>query len=187
MSEKRQLRQQVKQLKQTISSEQRVALSQNICSAIEKLPGFETVLRILLYHALPDEVDTGLMLSRWSKKKQLYLPIVNGDNLIVSPYDPRFLKQGAFGIWEPGDTRETDPGSIDWIIVPGVAFDKKMNRLGRGKGYYDKLLVQTSATKIGICYGLQLFDEIPAEPHDIKMDFIITENNIIHRKDELWH
>lgn len=68
MSEKRQLRQQVKQLKQTISSEQRVALSQNICSAIEKLPGFETVSRILLYHALPDEVDTGLMLSRWSKK-----------------------------------------------------------------------------------------------------------------------
>ena len=131
MSEKRQLRQQVKQLKQTISSEQRVALSQNICSAIEKLPGFETVSRILLYHALPDEVDTGLMLSRWSKKKQLYLPIVNGDNLIVSPYDPRFLKQGAFGIWEPGDTRETDPGSIDWIIVPGVAFDKKLNRLGR--------------------------------------------------------
>ena len=162
MSEKQQLRQQVKQLKQTISSEQRVALSQNICSAIEKLPGFETVSRILLYHALPDEVDTGLMLSRWSKKKQLYLPIVNGDNLIVSPYDPRFLKQGAFGIWEPGDTRETDPGSIDWIIVPGVAFDKKLNRL-------------------------QLFDEIPAEPHDIKMDFIITENNIIHRKDELWH
>ena len=107
MSEKQQLRQQVKQLKQTISSEQRVALSQNICSAIEKLPGFETVLRILLYHALPDEVDTGLMLSRWSKKKQLYLPIVNGDNLIVSPYDPRFLKQGAFGIWEPGNTRET--------------------------------------------------------------------------------
>lgn len=69
MSEKRQLRQQVKQLKQTISSEQRVALSQNICSAIEKLPGFETVSCILLYHALPDEVDTGLMLSRWSKKK----------------------------------------------------------------------------------------------------------------------
>lgn len=187
MSEKQQLRQQVKQLKQTISSEQRVALSQNICSAIEKLPGFETVLRILLYHALPDEVDTGLMLSRWSKKKQLYLPIVNGDNLIVSPYDPRFLKQGAFGIWEPGNTRETDPGSIDWIIVPGVAFDKKLNRLGRGKGYYDKLLAQSSATKIGICYELQLFDEIPAGPHDIKMDFIITENNIIHRKDELWH
>lgn len=68
MSEKQQLRQQVKQLKQAISSEQRVALSQNICSAIEKLPGFETVSRILLYHALTDEVDTGLMLSRWSKK-----------------------------------------------------------------------------------------------------------------------
>lgn len=74
MSEKQQLRQQVKQLKQTISSEQRVALSQNICSAIEKLPGFETVLRILLYHALPDEVDTGLMLSRWSKKSNCTYP-----------------------------------------------------------------------------------------------------------------
>ena len=113
MSEKRQLRQQVKQLKQTISSEQRVALSQNICSAIEKLPGFETVSCILLYHALPDEVDTGLKLSRWSKKKQLYLPIVNGDNHSVSPYDPRFIKQGAFASWERGYTRETHPGSIE--------------------------------------------------------------------------
>lgn len=144
MSEKQQLRQQVKQLKQTISSEQRVALSQNICSAIEKLPGFETVLRILLYHALPDEVDTGLMLSRWSKKKQLYLPIVNGDNLIVSPYDPRFLKQGAFGIWEPGNTRETDPGSIDWIIVPRSSVRQKTESIGTRK----RILRQTARTEL---------------------------------------
>lgn len=108
MSEKQQLRQQVKQLKQTISSEQRVALSQNICSAIEKLPGFETVLRILLYHALR-RGRYRFNVIQMEQKKQLYLPIVNGDNLIVSPYDPRFLKQGAFGIWEPGNTGKPIP------------------------------------------------------------------------------
>ena len=66
--------------------------------------------------------------------------------------------------------------------MPGVAFDRKANRLGRGKGFYDRLLAQTHALKIGICYDLQLLDEIPAEPHDIKMDIIVTENNIIYKK-----
>lgn len=182
MNDKRQLRQEIKRLKQTISPGQRALLSSKICAAIEALPGFGQVSRILLYHALPDETDTTPMLTAWNGKKDLYLPIVKGDDLIVSPYSPRALKQGAFGIWEPSHIQETDPASIEWIVVPGVAFDRKANRLGRGKGFYDRLLAQTHALKIGICYDLQLLDEIPAEPHDIKMDIIVTENNIIYKK-----
>ena len=97
------------------------------------------------------------------------------------------MKQGAFGIWEPADDTAVDPSLLEWIVVPGVAFDRRMNRLGRGKGYYDRLLRQTPARKIGICYGLQLVDEIPAEPHDIQMDLIITENDIIYKNNEPWH
>ena len=68
---------------------------------------------------------------------------------------------------------------IDLIIVPGVAFDRQHNRLGRGKGFYDRLLSTLDVPKIGICYDFQLKDQIPAEPFDRKMDLIITEKEIL--------
>lgn len=187
MHDKRQLRQEIKQLKRALTPAERESLSQRICAAVESLPGFDRVSHLMLYHALPDEVDTQWLLSRWSETKQLYLPVVNGDDIVVARYDHGPVRQGAYGIWEPADATAIDPSQLEWIVVPGVAFDRAMNRLGRGKGYYDRLLQQTSARKIGICYGLQLLDEIPAEPHDIKMDLIVTENNIIYKDNELWH
>lgn len=68
---------------------------------------------------------------------------------------------------------------IDLIIVPGVAFDRQRNRLGRGKGFYDRLLSTLNVPKIGISYDFQLKDQIPVEPFDRKMDLIITEKEII--------
>ncbi len=180
MNNKQQIRQEIKLLKRSISAKQRECLSREIAAAIEQLPGFEQAEHIMLYHALPDEVDTTPLLSKWAKEKSLYLPVVKGEELIISPYDPHAVKKGAFGIWEPADERPIDPRTIEWIVVPGVAFDLRRNRLGRGKGYYDKLLGQTQAVKIGIGYDLQLLDEIPAEPHDIKMDIVVTEKRIIH-------
>ncbi|HIZ26994.1 5-formyltetrahydrofolate cyclo-ligase [Barnesiella sp. An55] len=187
MHDKRQLRQEIKQLKRALTPAERESLSQRICAAVESLPGFDRVSHLMLYHALPDEVDTQWLLSRWSETKQLYLPVVNGDDIVVARYGRGPVRQGAYGIWEPADATAIDPSQLEWIVVPGVAFDRAMNRLGRGKGYYDRLLQQISARKIGICYGLQLLDEIPAEPHDIKMDLIVTENNIIYKDNELWH
>ncbi|MDE6142896.1 MAG: 5-formyltetrahydrofolate cyclo-ligase, partial [Muribaculaceae bacterium] len=62
---------------------------------------------------------------------------------------------------------------------PAVAYDRKGNRLGRGKGFYDRLLQTTSATKIGVGYEFQLVDEIPVEPHDVGMDMVITQHSTI--------
>ena len=187
MLDKRQIRQEIKHRKQGITPAERDRLSRQICRAIESLPGFERVVHLMLYHALPDEVDTRPLLSKWARDKQLYLPIVDGDDLIVAPYAEGAMKPGAFHIWEPTGTTALDPARLDRIVVPGVAFDRQMNRLGRGKGCYDRLLQQTPARKIGICYGLQLVDEIPTEPHDMKMDLIVTENDIIYKNDEIWH
>ena len=64
-------------------------------------------------------------------------------------------------------------------MVPAVAYDRKGNRLGRGKGFYDRLLKTTKATKIGVGYEFQLFDELPTEPHDVAMDIIITQNTTV--------
>ena len=68
---------------------------------------------------------------------------------------------------------------IDLVIVPGVAFDRQHNRLGRGKGFYDRLLSTLSAPKIGICYSFQLKEHIPTEPFDKKMDLILTEKETL--------
>ena len=75
-----------------------------------------------------------------------------------------------------------EKADIDIVIVPGVAFDKKYNRMGYGKGYYDRFLKDMTALKIGVCHSFQLVDEIPSEPHDIKMDMIVTEREIWSRE-----
>ena len=86
------------------------------------------------------------------------------------------FRAATYGIEEPTGELFTDYADIDFIVVPGVAFDRNGNRLGRGKGYYDRLLPRIpSAYKAGICFPFQLVEEVPAEPFDIRMDEIITQ------------
>ena len=84
------------------------------------------------------------------------------------------LQEGAFGIMEPCGELFTDYEAIDVAIIPGMAFDRHGNRLGRGKGYYDRFLplLPTRVFKIGVCFPFQLLDDIPMEEHDIKMDVV---------------
>lgn len=130
----------------------------------------------MLYHSLKDEVDTHAFIRKWSREKRILLPVVTGDDLELRLYTgPEDLTVGAYGIEEPTGALFTDYSTIDLIVVPGVAFDRDGNRLGRGKGYYDRLLPRIpSAYKIGICFPFQVVDEVPAEPFDIRMDEIIT-------------
>ena len=143
------------------------------------MPEFKQAKTILLYHSLPDEVDTSSFLKLWKEDKRLLLPAVKGDNLIICNYHPEKLKTGSYGIIEPQGNGITDLSVIDMIIIPGIAFDKKRNRLGRGKGYYDRLLPQVTGCKIGICYNCQITDLLPTEKHDIPMNYIISESGII--------
>lgn len=130
----------------------------------------------MLYHSLKDEVDTHAFIRKWSREKRILLPVVTGDDLELRLYTgPEDLTIGAYGIEEPTGALFTDYSTIDLIVVPGVAFDRDGNRLGRGKGYYDRLLPRIpSAYKIGICFPFQVVDEVPAEPFDIRMDEIIS-------------
>ena len=99
-------------------------------------------------------------------------------NLEILPYDQTRLELGAFHIEEPTGENTVDPADIELIVVPAVAYDRKGNRLGRGKGFYDRLLRTTKATKIGVGYEFQLLDEIPVEPHDVGMDIVITQKSM---------
>lgn len=150
--------------------------SAEILAALEAHPAFRAAYTVLLYHSLPDEVDTHSFIKKWSGKKQILLPVVTGDELKLRIYTgPEDLATGSYGIEEPTGDLFTDYTSIDFIAVPGVAFDRNGNRLGRGKGYYDRLLPRIpSAYKVGICFPFQIVEEVPAEPFDIRMDEIIT-------------
>jgi 5-formyltetrahydrofolate cyclo-ligase len=85
------------------------------------------------------------------------------------------LQEGAFHIEEPSGENYTDYHEIELAIIPGISFDKKGNRLGRGKGYYDKLLPLLSSYNIGICYQFQAQESIPSEDFDKPMDEVWTE------------
>lgn len=156
-------------------------LSEKIGKRLEENDLFRQASCIALYHAIPGEVQTAHLLEKWYLKKQILLPLVEGNNLCLLPYlGKESLQPGAFSILEP--IKPKTPiveKEIDLIIVPGVAFDRQCNRMGRGKGYYDRLLSTSKAPKIGICFSFQLLNSVPVESFDQKMDLIITENEVI--------
>lgn len=146
---------------------------------LEKTAAFMLADRILMYHSLPDELSTRTFLKKWGSRKHFYLPRVNGVNLEILPYEESRLELGAFHIEEPTGDNIADPEEIELVVVPAVAYDRRGNRLGRGKGFYDRFLASTKATKIGVGYEFQLLDEIPAEAHDVPMDMVITQNTTV--------
>lgn len=152
-----------------------LADSEAIMQKLETDAHFLQAQTVLLYHSLPDEVNTHEFIRKWGQVKTLLLPAVVGDDLELKVYSPSHeLHPGAFGISEPGGTNFTDYASIGFVAVPGMAFDKAGNRLGRGKGYYDRLLPKLpNAYKAGICFPYQLVEEVPTEVTDIKMDSVI--------------
>jgi 5-formyltetrahydrofolate cyclo-ligase len=144
-----------------------------------------TGARVLaLYAAVHNEVDTTeVMREALASGKVLLYPAVCGGGLVFRRIsDPAELRQGAFGIMEPDTTCEAlAPQEIDIIVVPGVAFDVSGKRIGYGKGYYDRVLhsLEGEGKLMGFCYDFQLLDEIVGEPHDVKMDLIITEKRVV--------
>jgi 5-formyltetrahydrofolate cyclo-ligase len=156
----------------------------------ESLFGIEAFRKakcLLLYASFRSEVDTLKYLDDIiSSGKKLVLPLVDREHKSLSLYevkDASELAKGYMGIPEPGITegREVDLKDIDLIIIPGTGFDPHGNRLGYGGGYYDRLLgnAEKHLPAIALAFEEQLAEQIPAEPHDIKMDIIITDKRVI--------
>lgn len=171
------IRSRVKAHKSLLSQAEKLSAAQRVFDRLEKSAAFVLADNVLLYHSLPDELSTHEFIDKWCGKKHFFLPRVNGVNLDILPYDRSRLSMGAFQIEEPQGDECTDISHIELIIVPGIAYDRRGNRVGRGKGYYDRLLASSRATKIGVGYDFQLMEEdIPSEAHDIAVDMVITES-----------
>ncbi|MBD5322014.1 MAG: 5-formyltetrahydrofolate cyclo-ligase [Duncaniella sp.] len=179
------IRRRVKTRKTMLDDDDRSNAAERVFSVLEQTAAFMLADRILMYHSLPDELSTREFIRRWASRKHFYLPRVNGVNLDILPYDESRLTLGSFHIEEPTGDDTTGVDDIELIVVPAVAFDRDGNRVGRGKGYYDRLLAGSKALKIGVGYDFQLIEEgIEADEHDVRMDVVITESHhiVIRRK-----
>lgn len=172
--DKKELRSHIKTLKKQHSKEELMEQSKQILNKLEDNESFKEAKIIMLYSSLPDEVNTQDFLSKWRNEKRIILPTVVGDDIIpVELSGDTSFAVGDFNILEPQN--EPYNGSYDLIVVPGVAFDRNGNRIGRGKGYYDRFLCKhLDVKRIGICFDFQLVDKVPTEDNDIKMDEIIS-------------
>lgn len=151
-------------------------------------PEFVKAKTILFYVATKDEVKTESMIKKAIEYgKRVVVPISNVKKKTLSLSELRSfneeLKPGAFNILEPKEEfiRPVSPEEIDLVIVPGVAFDEKGNRIGYGMGFYDRFLktVRKDTPVIGLAYNFQIVDEIPIDDKDVTVDKVVTEERIV--------
>ncbi len=174
--QKKALRRNVKELKSQYSLEQKKEMSLLILKKIEESVEFQSSSIIMAYWSMEDEVFTHDFVIKWAEKKRFILPVVNGDSLELKEFKgvDELVAGENFGIPEPNGPTFENPEQLDMILVPGVAFDKNNNRMGRGKAYYDKLLRTSKAFKMGICFSFQVFEEVPFDELDVQMDTVIA-------------
>lgn len=156
-----------------------------IAAYVCALPAFRVSQTIMVYMALPQEVQTMPIITQARQlQKRVAVPVIRGQDLIAVALSepPGQLQRGRFGILEPcGTPCVIHPQEIGCIAVPGIAFDTRGGRLGFGKGYYDRFLRQLPVTtyRCGLAFGIQVVPCVPQAPHDICMHGIVTEQGCI--------
>jgi 5-formyltetrahydrofolate cyclo-ligase len=174
------LRQQVRERLNALTSQQREVASRAICSKLRQQSIWKPAASVFFFAPLPTEPDIwplleeGLLakktvaLPRFSPATQSYVACVV-KNLEAD------LQSGQFGIREPGLSCPEFPlNRLDLVLVPGVAFDARGGRLGRGKGFYDRLLSAVNGTKCGVAFDEQIVDAVPVGPLDVLVNCILT-------------
>ena len=176
---KKELRKIIKDRKRQYSSSQLEELSLSVLSRLADQESFRKAKIILMYYSLPDEVNTHTFIDEMTALgKTVLLPVVkDSEKMEIREYSGRKdLTEGSFHILEP--TGKLFPPErykeIEVGVIPGMSFDVKGNRLGRGKLYYDRFLKKVPTMfKIGICFDFQKINTIPIEETDIRMDYIL--------------
>jgi 5-formyltetrahydrofolate cyclo-ligase len=170
---KRLLRQQMRDLLHQMSADEIAVQNADIMEQIKQCEAFNNAVAVLLFCPMADEPQIQALIEETHTQKQLYLPVVCGSALKVGHCMgiQKLHSVNVFGIPEPEALPQVP--LIDLAIIPGLAFDHSGNRLGRGKGYYDRFLQTIDAYKIGVCYDFQYLPHIPHTDDDIKMDKII--------------
>jgi 5-formyltetrahydrofolate cyclo-ligase len=156
-----------------------------ICAHVRALPAFAAARGIHCFLSMRSEVDTRPLISAALASGQaVVVPVVLPKAVELShawldSLDAGALAPGTFGTFNPRDLRPAAVGDWEVAIVPLLAFDRRGYRLGYGKGYYDRLLAASPAATIGVAFAAQELDMLPVEPHDVPLDWIVTEDEVI--------
>jgi len=179
---KRSLRRELLALRRALPAADVAAASARVVALLRDLPEVKQATTMLLYVADPDEIDVSALRDAAPSVRTVLLPRVEGDRLVTVRHMPGDdLVVGALGVREPVGPA-VDPSPVDVVIVPGVAFDPAGGRLGRGRGLYDRLLAQLpQAVHIGVCVEQLVVDVVPCEPHDVRVDVLVSDASVRRR------
>jgi 5-formyltetrahydrofolate cyclo-ligase len=184
---KRSVRERILRAREAMPAQLRVAASTAIAATLSRRPDFIAARVVLLTLPFGSEWDTGLLLSAaLAGGKTVAVPRVNQERHMLEIHAvcdaAREIAPGYRGIPEPrADCPTVALASIDWVLVPGIAFDAEGRRIGYGGGYYDRLLplLETGTTRVAGAFELQVVERVPAAPHDATVDAIVTERRTL--------
>lgn len=185
---KKQLRKEIIAARMAQADEAVTEKSTRITEKVIGLPEFRNAGLIMMYLDFRNEVATGGLIRYCLENgKRVVVPVTDTKNIRLIPSEvlnfPDDLTAGTWGILEPkaGCLRPVDPSEIDLVIVPGVSFDKRGNRLGYGGGFYDRFLRLTGEDTVfvALAFELQVREDVYPEEHDYPVHYVITENRVI--------
>jgi len=180
MSNKQKIREEIIAVREKLSYNDVLLRSIKVIKRLVDSDFFVDSKCVFSYLSFRNEVDTLQLIKDKMSSVNFVVPcVIEGEMTVVRFNGFADLVEGNYGILEPGKKEKVDLDSIDLVIVPGVAFDREGNRIGFGKGYYDKILDSINAVKVGICFDFQVVDRIENEEHDVRMDYVVSENELI--------
>jgi 5-formyltetrahydrofolate cyclo-ligase len=186
LQQKQKLRLRMKNLRGSLDPTLLKRMSTTLTSHLTALAQWKNSSHICTFvGSKPGEVDTlELIRIALAEGKEICVPVVDPHSLelALAPLsDPASLTPGHFGILEPSGAPHFAPGQPDWdlALVPGLAFGRDGSRLGFGKGYYDRLLSVRSTPRIALAFGFQVLASVPVLPHDVPVDWIVTEDEVV--------
>ena len=181
---KEQIRREIADTRKALEAPWLEAASARVAENLQSLDAFRTAKTIALYMAIGGEVDPGSLFPVcWKRGMRTCIPVFNAQTQLyemteITAETP--CRTGRYGIREPIDPSPVALSEIDLVAVPGVAFDPNGNRLGRGGGYYDRLLEGFRGHVVGLAFDFQLLPSIPADAHDQPVGCIATESKILN-------
>lgn len=186
---KQSVRKEILEKRKSMSKDEAVSKSNDVTKFLLSTDAYKNANTIMAYIDFRNEVNTEKLIKKAiedGKKIVIPISIVETRQLVLSElidYDNE-LESGAYGILEPKKEfiRETDPKSVDLVLIPGVAFDRRGFRIGYGAGYYDRFLerVRPDVSKIALAFDLQMVPFAYEDSHDVPVDMVITESEIIN-------
>jgi len=185
--DKAQLRQQLQKRLREMTDEQRIEKSRRVCQNLISTKQFQNASAIMMYLSLPHEVDTSeAILHAWQLGKTVVVPKISWQQRHMIPVQINSLETSfsttASGLRNPVTGVPMPPEEIDLLVAPGLGFDGKGNRLGRGGSYYDRFFVnnELKAQKCGFAFSEQQVESVPVTTTDVPIDFLVTDEKVIY-------